>query len=284
MKKLYFVIFILLTTLFLFYGCVENIENSSAVNNSENATSAVSNNNEHETSAVNNDENAVSTASNNNENSEKVSSAAENSDVEDSFFNIFDDDDEWQLRLVNAENPIDDYTPEVVNFTLFAREGCLIDVRIKKPLEKLLRAAKKDDVELLVYSGYRSFDRQVEVFNNNVQRLINNGLYEEDATNETKKTIAIPGTSEHQYGLAVDLVNHDFAVTNPSGVLEESFENTKAAKWLMKNAPKYGFILRYPKNKTHITNIDYEPWHYRYVGVKHAKKITESGVTLEEYR
>jgi len=102
-------------------------------------------------------------------------------------------------------------------------------------------------------------------------------MSQEDAYNLTKREIAIPGTSEHSTGLAVDIVvlSHQ--------TLDEDFEKTEGFKWLSENAQKYGFILRYPKNKEEITGIKYEPWHYRYVGEENAKKINEQGICLEEY-
>ena len=89
--------------------------------------------------------------------------------------------------------------------------------------------------------------------------------------------MAVPGTSEHQLGLALDIVD----VANQ--VLDERQENTEVQKWLMKNSWKYGFILRYPTDKSDITGISYEPWHYRYVGKEAAKEIYEAGICLEEY-
>ena len=88
----------------------------------------------------------------------------------------------------------------------------------------------------------------------------------------TAQYIAVPGTSEHSLGLAVDLNS-----------LEESFEQTAQFKWLIEHCAEYGFILRYPKDKEDITGISYEPWHYRYVGEDHAAKIMEQGLCLEEY-
>ena len=98
------------------------------------------------------------------------------------------------------------------------------------------------------------------------------GMSEEEAKKEAATRVAIPGTSEHHLGLAVDINS-----------VETSFENTKAFKWLQKNAENYGFVLRYPKDKKAITKIIYEPWHYRYVGVEHAKEMNRLGLCLEEY-
>ena len=90
-------------------------------------------------------------------------------------------------------------------------------------------------------------------------------------------SVALPGTSEHGLGLALDLISNQYSE------LDEKQAETKEAKWLEENCYKYGFILRYPPEKTAETGIIYEPWHYRYVGQEAAKEIMESGVTLEEY-
>jgi D-alanyl-D-alanine carboxypeptidase len=99
-----------------------------------------------------------------------------------------------------------------------------------------------------------------------------NGLSEEKATEKAATMVARPGTSEHNLGLAVDINS-----------VETSFENSKAFKWLQENAEDFGFVLRYPKDKKAITKIIYEPWHYRYVGVEHAKEMNRLGMCLEEY-
>ena len=98
-----------------------------------------------------------------------------------------------------------------------------------------------------------------------------------DAYDETKKSVAVPGTSEHATGLALDITSADYAQ------LDDAQANTAEAKWFAENCWKYGFILRYPPEKSDVTGIIYEPWHYRYVGKDAAKEITESGMTLEEY-
>ena len=98
-----------------------------------------------------------------------------------------------------------------------------------------------------------------------------------EAYEETTLNVALPGTSEHALGLALDLISNEYTE------LDERQEETPEAKWLAQNCHKYGFILRYPPEKTNITGIIYEPWHYRYVGEEHAAKIMEKGITLEEY-
>ena len=108
-------------------------------------------------------------------------------------------------------------------------------------------------------------------------RLLDEGVSMEDAPAVAAESVAVPGTSEHQLGLAADIIDEHY----PN--LDKGQEETGTQKWLMENCWRYGFILRYPNGTTDITGIIYEPWHYRYVGVDYAKEITDLGVTLEEY-
>ncbi len=136
-------------------------------------------------------------------------------------------------------------------------------------LEMLFKAAEENGLELLAQSGYRSYDTQVSIFAYNA---------EQRGEEEANKTSSKPGQSEHQTGLSMD-------VTSPEVNYElvEAFGETKEGKWLADNAHKYGFIIRYLKGKEQITGYQYEPWHLRYVGTDHAKKIHAQGITLEEY-
>ena len=128
---------------------------------------------------------------------------------------------------------------------------------------EMRQAADKDKITLWIASGYRSYATQQELYN---------GYVKKDGKEKADKYSARPGYSEHQTGLAMDL-----------NVVNDSFAGTKEAIWIEKNCYKYGFIIRYPKGKENITGYKYEPWHIRYVGKDLAKKITESGLTLEEY-
>ncbi|MFQ7289836.1 MAG: M15 family metallopeptidase [Lacrimispora saccharolytica] len=103
------------------------------------------------------------------------------------------------------------------------------------------------------------------------------GYPEEDVAVEAAKTVAVPGTSEHELGLALDIVDSSYPE------LETEQENTPVQRWLMKNSWKYGFVLRYPSDKSALTGIIYEPWHYRYVGKEAAKVMYEEELCLEEY-
>ena len=128
-----------------------------------------------------------------------------------------------------------------------------------------------------ICSSYRTWEKQNRLFEENVRSLMAQGYSEEEARTETAKNIAIPGTSEHQLGLAVDIVDKNYQI------LDETQEDTAVQKWLMENSWRYGFILRYPTDKSDITGIVYEPWHYRYVGKEAAEAIYNEGICLEEY-
>lgn len=136
-------------------------------------------------------------------------------------------------------------------------------------LEAMFSEAKKYDIHLFAVSGYRSFDRQKAVFDAEVSKY---------GQEKAIKAVAIPGSSEHQTGLAMDISSqsNNFELTEEFGV-------TKEGKWAAENAHRFGFILRYPQGKEGITGYKYEPWHFRYVGKEAAKIIYEKQLTLEEY-
>lgn len=185
-----------------------------------------------------------------------------------------DDDKEWMLRLVNPWNKMPDgYAPKLTNFG-----NQQADSRCYPFLQQMLEDCRAAGYAPMVCSSYRSWDLQIRLFNKGVQaRLKACGNDEEKAKLETAKNIAIPGTSEHQLGLSFDIVDKAYQV------LEEDQEKRPTQQWLMANCYKYGFILRFPKDKSEITGITYEPWHYRYVGKEAAKAITDGKITLEEY-
>ncbi|XRG80446.1 M15 family metallopeptidase [Rossellomorea sp. GAMAL-10_SWC] len=136
-------------------------------------------------------------------------------------------------------------------------------------LKKLFEGAKRDHIHLSGVSGYRSYATQKVIFNRYVKV---------DGYANARKYSALPGSSEHQTGLSID-------VSSSTGKCAASscFANTKEAKWLEKNSSNYGFIIRYPKGKEQITGYKYEPWHIRYVGVAPAKQMKKRNITLEEY-
>lgn len=183
-------------------------------------------------------------------------------------------DNLWAYYLVNEDNPLpSDFEIETAEI-YDERE---VDKRIAPYLVEMLAAAKADGIHLKVQSAYRSVAYQEMLYEMSIERFMEKDMTREEATAATAKELAFPGTSEHNAGLAVDLNTRD------SWELTESFENTPEFKWLKVNSYKYGFILRYPEDKVDITGIIYEPWHYRFIGVHHATKLTESGLCLEEY-
>ena len=180
----------------------------------------------------------------------------------------------WYLTLVNDTNPMQEgYVPELTKVV----GEYQVDSRIAEPLKQMLADAKKDGMKLSVCSAYRSVEKQKELYNLYMGNEVRSGKNYWQALEETTKSTAYPGKSEHSLGLAVDIVSVKYTA------LDEKQKDTPEAKWLAKNCYKYGFILRYPVDKTDITGIIYEPWHYRYVGKEDAKKIMERGITLEEY-
>ena len=179
------------------------------------------------------------------------------------------------LLLVNPWNAVpEDYAVSLVSIG----DGESVDQRCYGDLMQMLDdCAVYGNAQPYVCSSYRTNDTQTRLYENKVDRLIAQGYSPSDARTEAAKAVAIPGTSEHQLGLAVDIVDLRYQV------LDAGQEDTATQQWLMQNSWKYGFILRYPNDKTAVTGIIYEPWHYRYVGRENAKAIYESGLCLEEY-
>ena len=155
--------------------------------------------------------------------------------------------------------------------------GYLVDERCYQDLQNMMDDCRASGMTPVICSAYRTHQKQETLFNNQMNAYIAQGYSEEDARTETAKSIAVPGTSEHELGLALDIVDYNYQSLN------EGQEDTPTQKWLMENSWKYGFILRYPNDKSEITGIIYEPWHYRYVGKTAAAEIFEMGVCLEEY-
>lgn len=199
----------------------------------------------------------------------KVAAAADSAEL------LAGDTDGWCLALVNEEHPLDTaYEPAELTEIDTGRS---VDSRIVESLQRMLDDGAAAGLSMYVASGYRSYDKQREVFNSTMQDWIAQGYTPLDAYDETKKSVAVPGTSEHATGLAVDIISSEYEE------LDDRQGNTDEQKWLMEHCWEYGFILRYPEEKADITGIIYEPWHYRYVGEETAKEITEQGITLEEY-
>ncbi len=182
--------------------------------------------------------------------------------------------EEYYLLLANAENPLPQdwsiQTEEVQN-------GYEMDKRAAPAMREMIQAAKEDGVELMLCSAYRSVEKQQQLFDRSQQAYMAQGMSEEEAYAKTATETAIPGTSEHQTGLAADIVTPTYQM------LDAGIADTPAGQWLSEHAAEYGFVLRYPQDKQEVTGIIYESWHYRFVGKTHAKLMKESGLCLEEY-
>lgn len=179
-----------------------------------------------------------------------------------------------EVILVNPWNfTPEDYDPEIVLINDWQKSSSVC----RDALVEMLEDCKKAGLTPYIASAYRTHGDQIWLHNNKIQRLIAEGYSEAEAKVLAGTVVAVPGTSEHELGLAFDLVDNSYRN------LDEAQENTAVQKWLMENSWKYGFILRYPNDKSEITGIIYEPWHYRYLGKTIAKEVYESGLCLEEY-
>lgn len=187
-------------------------------------------------------------------------------------------DADWLLTLVNNNVKLPDGWEDTLETKVAdSSTGKELATVAADAFINMKNAAAAEGVDLMLCSGYRSVEYQQSLFDAEKQKWLDKGNSEEEAYNQAKTVVAVPGYSEHNSGLAADIV------TPKHQNLDEAFGKTDAAKWLFEHAPEYGFILRYPENKQAITGIIYEPWHYRYVGVENAKAITASGLCLEEY-
>ncbi len=182
--------------------------------------------------------------------------------------------DDWNLVLVNKQHPV----PEDYTFTLGTIKGNMkCDVRIIDELMDMMQAALDDGIKLLICSPYRDYSRQEVLFNRKIDYYMKEGYSYLDSYKLASQTVTVPGASEHQIGLALDIVSNMYSS------LDTEFGETKAGIWLKEHCDEYGFILRYPLGKEYITGIQYEPWHFRYVGKEAATEIMKRGITLEEF-
>ena len=186
-------------------------------------------------------------------------------------------EDDWKLVLINKQHPVpDDYTFKLGDIkTIKGNMQC--DERIIEELLAMMQAAKEDGVTLAICSPYRDLNRQKYLFNRKIEIYMSNGMSYMEAYSISSQAVTVPGASEHQIGLAIDIVSDDYVT------LDEGFADTQAGKWLAEHSYEYGFILRYPKGKEYITSIEYEPWHFRYVGKEAAAVMAEENLTLEEF-
>ncbi len=178
------------------------------------------------------------------------------------------------LILVNPWNPMPaDFVPQVGE----VEDGYEMDLRAVEPLQEMMAACRAAGNDAYICSAFRTHAMQQSLFDNKVMRVMyEEGVPYEDAPEVAGQTVAVPGTSEHELGLATDIIDGGYPF------LDEGQEETATQKWLMENAWRFGFILRYPNGTTDITGIIYEPWHYRYVG-PWAEEIYRRGITLEEF-
>ena len=182
------------------------------------------------------------------------------------------------MVLVNHTNKMpDDYT--------FDTKECGSATAVNKTLQTVAcdaflamqKAAAADGVTVWMQSGYRSVKYQTSLYEKKTQYYLNKGYDDAAAKEKAAAVVNPPGYSEHNCGLAADLNSPEHTG------LDEGFENTAAFRWLCAHAGDYGFILRYPKDAEDKTEIIYEPWHWRYVGVENAARINASGLCFEEY-
>lgn len=169
----------------------------------------------------------------------------------------------WEYRLVNADHSIGEYAPVLADV-----EGQKLDQRIAEPMQEFVAAARAQGLSVYLSSGYRSYYEQEYLFNRKAQQY---------GIDEASKIVSLPGTSEHQTGLACDITDQYYDLKT------ESLEETALYQWMSKHCYEYGFIVRYPKDKEEITGIIYEPWHFRYVGKEAAKYMYDNNLCLEEF-
>ena len=182
----------------------------------------------------------------------------------------------WNLKLVNRYNFLD-YTFYPQLTYLGVGGGHRFDSRAYRALLDMLASARSEGLDPVIVSSFRSVSRQTYLFDRQVQRHINNGYSAEDAFEAARRVVAYPGTSEHNLGLAVDIVSNSY-----HGLTARQAD-TAEGRWLAENSYRYGFVMRYPYYQQHITNIIFEPWHFRYVGVEAATEMFNRGLVLEEF-
>ncbi len=182
------------------------------------------------------------------------------------------------MILVNRQNKITaDFEP--MDMTTYA--GYKLNKTCANALRRMINAGKSAGYNYVLYSGYRTYDTQYNKYYNKIASYKNQGYSEEKAIELTDQYYAQPGASEHHTGLAADVCIP--RIVNQYGCLHENYDQTPEFKWFSSHAHEYGFILRYGKTQKSITGYNYEPWHYRYVGVDVASEIYRRGITYEEF-
>lgn len=181
---------------------------------------------------------------------------------------------DWNLILINKKHEVpSNYEVNLTNI----EDGHRVDSRIAESLKNMLKDARLHGTDPLICSSYRTKSQQQQLFNNKIAQYENYGYNKDNARELASYWVTNPGTSEHEIGLAVDIISKSYQELN------KAQEDTEVQKWLKENSYKYGFALRYPPDKSEITMINYEPWHYRYVGFESAKYMKEHDMCLEEY-
>lgn len=181
------------------------------------------------------------------------------------------DAEKWNLAIINTKYPLpDSYAPTLSN--AISGSNIQLDSRVSERYAEMYAAAKLSGCVLTPYSGYHSYALQETNYNRKVNFYVNQGISAEEANQKASAQVLPAGCSEHNAGLAMDIVS-----------ASSDFINTKEYKWLCENAHNYGFILRYPEDKTAITGMNFKPWHWRYVGTQAAKEMKEKNQCLEEY-
>lgn len=181
---------------------------------------------------------------------------------------------DWRLALIGPGNPLpEEYPLELETLP----NGHYFDARAVESLNRMLEDGNAEGLSLMICSAYRSVDLQSDLFERQIGKQQNSGLEYDDAVEAARRVVASPGESEHNLGLAADIVAVSYQV------LDSGFAGTAEGQWLRENCAKYGFVLRYDEDKQDITQIIYEPWHFRYVGVEAATYMMENGLCLEEY-
>ncbi len=174
------------------------------------------------------------------------------------------DIDSWEYTLVNHWNSIGEYAPELE----MIENNQQFDTRAADPLREFIAAARAEGLSVFLSSTYRTYADQQYLYNRKVAQ------YGEDAA---WKIVSVPGTSEHQLGLAADITDQYYELK------DSSLANTALYQWMSQHCQEYGFIVRYPEDKQDITGVIYEPWHFRYVGAEAAAYIMENKLCLEEF-
>ncbi len=187
------------------------------------------------------------------------------------------DSGDWKLILINKQHPI----PEDYSFSLGpikTMKGTMkCDERIIEDLLDMIDAAKDDEINLAICSPYRDMNWQKVLFERKIKAYMAKDMTYMEAYKAASQTVTVPGASEHEVGISLDIVADTYYT------LDEGFAETEAGMWLAGHCAEYGFILRYPEGKEHITGIEFEPWHFRYVGKDAAKVIMDEELCLEEF-